>query len=68
MDPKTMEIIELLLILAKQGPAIVSFAENTYALFKSGSITEDDLKKMWMDAGNAAKAAEDKWAKAGVSK
>ncbi len=60
-------IIELLLALAKEGPAAIAFAEQTYALFKGGAITADQLEAMWTKVATASKAAEDKWkaAKAG---
>lgn len=64
MDPRIMEIIDLLLVLAKEGPAVLAFVERTYDLFKAGTLSEDQLKQMWAEAGNAAKAAEAKWQKA----
>ncbi len=53
--------IELLIALAKEGPAVLAFAEQTYALYKGGKLTAEELEAMWSKATVASKAAEDKW-------
>lgn len=62
-----MEIIDLMLVLAKEGPTVLAFVEQTYSLFKSGTLSEDQLKQMWEAAASSAKIAEAKWRAAGAT-
>lgn len=59
MDP--LSLLSLAFTLVKEGPAAISFAEQTYTLFTQGTITADQLGAMWSNSVAAVKAAEAKW-------
>lgn len=62
MDPATLTLV---MGLISQGPAMIKFATDTYAMFTNDKITADELQQMWVAAGNAVKEAEAKWKAAG---
>jgi hypothetical protein len=63
MDPITL--IPLVISLVKEGPEMVTFAENTYKLFTNGNLTADQLASLWTDAATGFQAAKAKWQAAG---
>lgn len=63
MDP--IELLKLAMTLITEGPAVVSFVRQTYALFEGGKITADELAQMWHQTGSDVKAARAKWEAAG---
>lgn len=64
MDPSTLTLV---MALVSQGPAMIKFVTDTYAMFTDKTITADDLQKMWVSAGDAVREAEAKWKAAGGS-
>lgn len=54
-------LIPLLFDLVREGPAMIAFAESTYALFANGKITEAELQALWTDTTAKYRAASAKW-------
>lgn len=54
-------LIPLLFDLVREGPAMIAFAESTYALFASGKLSEAELQALWTDATARYRAASAKW-------
>lgn len=66
MDPMTM--LGLAFSIMKEGPAAISFLEQTYGLFTAGKVSAEDLATMWTATAAAVKAADQKWQDAGSAK
>lgn len=57
----TATILGLAITLVKEGPAAISFVEQTYELFSGGTITAEQLQAMWQQAGTDVQTAKAKW-------